>query len=177
MRLLKTIRLDASDDFVFERAAPSEDVAVTGSFLFWNADVEALTGKTRSAFRAGFLGIRSFGFSTLATVAEVTEADRDAAIALLAERLVTHCGAPDVQTALPAAREEIAFAESLADHPVGTLIALHRALEDGEIREQFRTLRPGQPAREGRAFSFVETDAPDEIEESVDLKAMLGGGR
>ena len=181
MKLLKTIRLDASDGFVFDRAAASDEWAVPGSFLFLNADVEAFAGKRRSAFRAGFLGIDSFGFSTLVTVAEASEEEREAAIRLLARRLVERCGAPDIDVALPAAREELAFAESLADHPVSTLIALHRTVEQGEIREQFRTLRPGRPVREVRAFSLVETDAPaadgDAVEDSVDLAALIGGKR
>jgi hypothetical protein len=176
MKLLKTIRLDASDDFVFERAAASEEWAVPGSFLFWNEDADALAGKRRSAFRAGFLGIHSFGWSTLAIVVEASADERLAAEELLAQRLVERCGAPDLAAARPAAREEIAFAASLADHPPSTLIALHRAVVDGDIREQFRTLRPGRPLREVRAFSFVETDA-QEVEERADLRAMLEGGR
>lgn len=179
MKLPRTIRLDASDTFVFARAADPGEVAVTGSFLFWNRDVTALEGKERTAFRAGFLGVSSFGFSTLAIVQEATAEEIAAAEHSLAERLVAHCGAPDVATALPAAREEIAFAASLADHPFQTLIAMTRRFEDGEIREQFRTLKPGKPVNEVRAFSFVALDGEEEpaIEDGVDLAGMLAGGR
>ena len=34
------------------------------------------------------------------------------------------------------------FAQSLCDHPRDTLVAIHRAVENGEIRETFRTLHP-----------------------------------
>lgn len=176
LKLLRTIRLDPSDTFVFDVAAAAGEWAVPGSFLFWDRDPAAFVGKERTAFRAGFLGIESFGFSTLAVVQEVTEAEREAAVQLLAEKLVARLGAPDVVTALPAAREEIAFAESLCDHAPQTLVALHRTVEDGAIREQFRTLKPGKPVNEVRAFSFVDVeDGP--VEDGVDLRALVEGRR
>ena len=59
LMLPRTIRLDPSDTFVFARAAEAGEWAVTGSFLFVDADVPALTGKARAAFRAGFVGVDS----------------------------------------------------------------------------------------------------------------------
>lgn len=173
MKLPRTIRLDASDTFVFARAAAPGEWAVTGTFLFTDADIASLPTKERVAFRSGFLGIDSFGFSTLAVVSEASEDEVEAATALLAQRFVERLGAPDVATALPAAREEIAFAASLCDHPVGTLLALQRAMEAGEIRERYRTLTPrGDRPRDGfRAFDFFETD--DEPAEEVDLFALM----
>jgi len=176
VKLLRTIRLDASDTFVFERAAASGEIAVPGAFLFWGDDLDALEGKRRTAFRAGFLGIASFGFSTLAIVAEADAAEYAAAVERLAEQLVTHMGAPDLATARPAAAEEIAFAASLADHPTDTFVALHRSAEGGEIRERFRTLRPGRPVTEVRAFSFVEVDdAAEAPQERIDLAGLVTG--
>lgn len=184
-RLLRTIRLDASDTVVFAQAAEPGEWAVSGAFLFAGREVEALSRKERIAFRSGFLGIGSWGHSTLAMVSEASAAERAAAVAALAEGLVRHFGAPDVATALPAAEEEVAYAEELcAGHGVGTVIALHREAEaDGGIRERFRTLRPraetslGAPHLRGheRAFTVVETDAPEE--ERVDLVDLLKGRR
>ncbi len=54
--------------------------------------------------------------------------------------LASSLGAPDLATARAAAAEEVAFAATLCDHPPQTLLALHRTIEDGEIRERFRTL-------------------------------------
>ena len=48
-KLPRTIRLDPSDTFVFERAAEPGEWAVTGSFLFLDQDVTALAGKARAA--------------------------------------------------------------------------------------------------------------------------------
>ena len=181
-KLPRTIRMDPSDTFVFERAAEPGEWAVAGTFLFHGRDVARLPRKGQTAFRAGFAGIDSFGFSTLAVVSEATFAERTEATRMLAGQLVAHCGAPDMETALPAAEEEMAFAADLCrDHAVGTLLALHRTTEGGEIRERFRTLRPRSDAGVmgglDRAFLMVETDDnEDEPEERVDLLALGKGG-
>ena len=117
--LLRTIRLDPSDTFVFEKAAEPGEWAVPGSFVFWNQDPSALEGKARSAFRAGILGIGSLGWSTLAQIVEADDTQHAAAIDMLAHRLVENFGAPDLTLARLAASEEIAYASSLCDSPAG----------------------------------------------------------
>src|SRR5215218_7107987 len=92
LKLPRTIRLDPSDTFVFERAAEPGEWAVSGSFVFWHENLAALQGKARSAFRGGFLGVQSLGWSTLVQIVEAGEDDRRAAIDLLAQQLVTHFG-------------------------------------------------------------------------------------
>ena len=72
MKLLRTIRLDPSDTFVFERAADPGEWAVSGAFMFADADPETLDGKPRAAFRSGFLGVPSFGWSTLVQIVEAS---------------------------------------------------------------------------------------------------------
>ncbi len=184
LNLLRTIRLDASDGFVFERAAKAGEWAVPGAFEFWSADVAALTGRERQAFRAGFLGLASFGWSTLVVAQPVTEDERAAAVESLVAYLVRAHGAPDLVAARAAAEDEVAYAASLAEHPEGTLIAMHRTLDkDGQIREQFRTLRPADakeaaqmPCSAG-AFAIVEDDVAHEgmseqERQSADLFAL-----
>lgn len=171
LKLLRTIRLDPSDAFVFARAAEPGEWAVSGSFLFWERPVDTLIGKERSAFRSGLMGITSFGWSTLATIVEVTQDEVETAIETLAQQLITHCGAPDRESARQAALAEIAYAIELAEPPVGTLVAVHRSLEDGEIRERFRTLLPGTDEKHSRAFLVIE-DKEDEIDEMLDLVGM-----
>ncbi|MFZ9416598.1 MAG: DUF6505 family protein, partial [Alphaproteobacteria bacterium] len=61
MKLLRTIRLDPSDGFVFAKAAEPGEWAVAGGFMFWDTDPATLDGKERAAFRSGILGIGSFG--------------------------------------------------------------------------------------------------------------------
>jgi hypothetical protein len=155
MKLLKTVRADISDTFVFERAAEAGEWAVSGAFLFANLDPVTLTGKPKAAFRGGFLGVSSFGWSTLAQIVEVSAEERASAVAQLATRLVEHCGAPDLATATPAAEEEIEFAASLCNHPAGMLIAVSRRYENETIRESFRTLQPN-PSGKSPVFSFIE---------------------
>src|SRR5471032_1225199 len=96
LKLLRTIRLDPSDTFVFDTAAEPGEWAVSGAFVFWNADPALLEGKARSAFRGGFLGVASLGWSTLVQIVETDEDNRLAAIDMLAKRLVAHFGAPSI---------------------------------------------------------------------------------
>lgn len=172
MKLLRTIRLDPSDTFVFDRAAEPGEWAVSGSFVFLNDDVSALEGKARSAFRGGFLGVRSLGWSTLVQIVDATERDYLDVVQTLADRLVAKFGAPTAKDAEIAAEAEVAFASSLCSHPVDTLIAIHRGEENGEIRETFRSLQPKDGPKPLRAFAFLELEGEDEPAEQVDLIAL-----
>jgi hypothetical protein len=178
MKLLRTIRLDPSDTFVFPAAAEPGEWAVAGTFMFSTVDPATLEGKERIAFRGGFLGVPSFGWSTLVQIVEVDAHDRSAAIDMLAQCLYERRGAPDIKTARAAAEEEINFSSSLCNHPQDTLIALQRACKDGEIRETFRTLRPRGDLNPSRVFSFLEVEDEHESPEPIDLSTLArGGGR
>jgi hypothetical protein len=180
LKLPRTIRLDPSDTFVFERAAEPGEWAVVGSFLFWDEDVAALAGKARAAFRAGFVGVDSLGFSTLVVVTKATEAEREGAVEALARHIHRKLGAPSLEAARGAAREEVDFAASLCQEDEGTILAMHRTLEGPKIREQFRSLHRRDPRTlsadrlhaHARAFEFVETDE-EEPDERVDLAGMM----
>jgi hypothetical protein len=172
VKLLRTIQLDPSDTFVFERAAEPGEWAVSGAFVFWDDDPARLTGKQRAAFRSGFLGIDSLGWSTLVQIVEAKDADRAAVVDTLAARLVEHFGAPDLAAARTAAEDEVSFAASLCDHAADTLVAVHRTIEDGAIREAFRTLQPRGGPKPLRAFSFLEVEGEQEPAEEVDLVGL-----
>src|SRR6185437_6118320 len=103
MKLLRTIRLDPSDTFVFEKAADPGEWAVSGAFAFWDRDAAALEGKARSAFRGGFLGIASLGWSTLVQIVEAGDGDRKGVVDTLAQQLVANFGAPTLAEARAAA--------------------------------------------------------------------------
>ena len=180
LKLPRTIRLDPSDTFVFERAAEPGEWAVSGAFVFWNLDPAGLGQKARVALRSGLLGIDSLGWSTLAIVTEATEADREAMVERLAAQLLKKFGAPDLEAARLAAEEEVAFAASLCDHAPQTLLAVQRSVEDGEIRERFRTLKPRETApgadrlhADLSAFSFHEVEGDIEPAEQVDLLGLI----
>ena len=181
LKLPRTIRLDPSDTFVFERAAEPGEWAVSGAFVYGNQDPATLAQKQRVALRSGFLGIESLGWSTLAIVTEATDAERQAMVDRLAAQLQEKFGAPDLAAARGAAEEEVAFAASLCDHPAQTLLAVQRSIEDGEIRERFRTLKPRQAAgaadrlhAHASAFTFHEVEGDDEPAEEVDLLGLMG---
>ncbi len=182
--LPRTLRLDPSDTLVFTRAAAPGEWAVPGGFAFWEEDPAAMAGRRRQEFRAGFLGLASFGWSTLVEVAEAGEAGRDAALAALAAHLQAEHGAPDAAVARGAAAEEIAFAQSLCDgHAPGTVLALARDLDErGALRERFRTLhrRADAPHADPRSlpvFGLVAVDEEEEApEERPDLAALARGG-
>ena len=174
MKLLRTIRLDPSDTFVFETAAAPGEWAVSGAFVFWDGEQAALEGKARTAFRSGFLGVASLGWSTLVQIVEASEADRAQLVDMLAQRLIERFGAPDMAAARAAAEDEVAFSESLCTQPKDMLVAVHRAYEDGAVRESFRTLRPRNGKKPARAFSFLEVEGEDDAQpgDSVDLVGM-----
>ncbi|WP_349368389.1 DUF6505 family protein [Salinarimonas sp.] len=184
MKLPRTIRLDPSDTFVFANPAEPGRWAVTGSFLFLDADPDAMTGKERAAFRAGFADVEALGFSTLVVVTPATPEERDAAVEALARQIAVRFSAPTMDHARAAAAEEVAYAASLCEeHAEGTLIALHRTIREGRLVEQFRTLRHREAGAPGadrlhshaKAFLVVESEGEDELEERVDLVDMMKG--
>jgi hypothetical protein len=174
MKLLRTIRLDPSDTYIFETAAEPGEWAVSGAFAFWGTDPGQLQGKARTAFRGGFLGIGSLGWSTLVQIVEANDKDRVVLVEALAQRLIEKFGAPDLTAARASAEDEVAFAESLAVQPADTLVAVHRSYEDGDIREAFRTLRPRNGPKPLRAFAFMDVEGEDDkqLGDAVDLVVL-----
>ena len=143
MKLARTIRFDESDDNVFERTAQPDEWAVSGAFEFSNWTDADLVGKRRQAFANGWLGLESFGRSTFVAIAEITEAELQAATRSLAQHFVDMFGAPDVDSALPVAAEEIGYMQAMCDdHEANTLLIVERSLVDVGVNEAFRTIKP-----------------------------------
>lgn len=162
MKFLKTIRFDMSDDNVFGQAASPDEWAVSGAFAFADIERTEITGKTKQAFANGFLGLASFGRSTFASVTEIAEADLAGVEQALAAHFIASHGAPDEQAAMPAAKQEAAFILDLCKDPlINTVFTVRRHFdEDGQIREEFRTIQPpsGQPMH-SRIWDVVDDDA------------------
>ena len=57
------------------------------------------------------------------------------------------------------------------------LVAVHRTVENGEIREAFRTLRPRGERKPMRAYSFLEVEGEEEPGETVDLAKLAKDDR
>lgn len=143
MKLARTIRFDESDDNVFERTAQPDEWAVSGAFAFSNWTESDLTGKKRQAFANGWLGLETFGRSTFVAVAEITEAEKQAATESLALHFVDCFGAPDMTAAHPVAAEEIGYMQAMCDdHAANTLLIVQRSLVDAGVNEAFRAIKP-----------------------------------
>ena len=149
VKLLRTIRLDPSDTFVFEKAAEPGEWAVSGAFVFWDRDPAALEGKARSAFRGGFLGVASLGWSTLVQIVEASDArsrggGRYAGATTGREfrradaRRRARRGGRGSHLRRVALQPAAGHADRRASH-----------VEDGEVREAFRTLRPRNGPKAG----------------------------
>jgi drug/metabolite transporter superfamily protein YnfA len=176
--LPRALRLDASDRFVFARAAEPDEWCVSGAFAFAQADPAQLSGKALAAFRGGFLGVASCGWTTLVTVSRATEADHSAARAALARTLVAFFGAPDAAMAEAAAVEELEAAAAICEGvAVGSVIAVHRGFEAGAIRESFRTLARKETAGPGGSnlgnpFVLVPVEEDEVAPHAPDLVAL-----
>lgn len=152
MKLARTIRFDESDLNVFEHPAEPDEWAISGGFAFSNWSPEMITGKARQAFANGWLGLDSFGRSTFVAVAQIEPAEYEDAAAALARHFVDVYGAPDVETALPAARDELAFMADLCDeHAPNTLLVVERSLTEAGVKEGFRAIVPADAELEAFA--------------------------
>ena len=154
MHFPRTIRLDESDAFAFPCAAEPGEWAVSGAFAFAERDPAGIGGKDRQAFANGFLGTDSFGWSTLVAVAEMPDDAFEAVVDALAGHFVACYGAPNLDAARPAAREEA----DLCEHGVNTLIAVERSFGEDGIRERFRTVQPPRGQAHTKIWDIVTED-------------------
>ncbi|MEX0921234.1 MAG: DUF6505 family protein [Rhodovibrionaceae bacterium] len=159
MKLPRTIRLDASDQEVFDYPARPGEWAVSGSFAYLGQDLSRLEGKQRLAFQSGWLGLESFGRATLTEVAEISEAEFFACVERLARYFVESYGAPDLAAALPVARQELDDAAGLCEHKVHSLLTVERGLDEhGEILERFRVVTPQRAQEHATIWSIEEEE-------------------
>ena len=142
MKFLRAIRLDESDAQVYERASEPGEWAVPGSFAFLDADVQSLSGKQLQAFKSGFLGTRSFGWTTLVEIAEIDDDEYQQVIDRLAAHFMENYGAPHIAAALPAAGEEAHYATTICEYPLNTLLAIEREFGEDGIVESLKVVKP-----------------------------------
>jgi hypothetical protein len=140
MRFLRTLRLNDDDPRHFTSAAATGEWAVSGGFIFADREPAMLIGKDLAAFRTGFLGTESFGWSSHAEVSEISEAQYEAVLEALARHLVEHFDAPDHAAARAFAEEEGTFVQGLCDRALGTVLAVERSFGPQGIVERFKTI-------------------------------------
>jgi len=140
MRFLRTLCLDEADPQAFATAAEPGEWAVSGAFVFSDREAPMLMGRDLAAFRTGFLGTSSFGWSSHAEVVEIAEAEYEAVLEALAHHLLEHFDAPDHAAARAFAAEECQFVQSLCERPLGTVLAVERSFGPQGISERFKTV-------------------------------------
>ena len=143
MNFARVIRLDDTDENVFDSPAEAGEWAIPGTFEFSNWTEAELTGKARQAFAHGWLGLESFGRASVVAVAPITEAEKQALTERLAGYFVSAWGAPDIDAAWPVAVEEIRhMAELCAEQAANTLAVIERELTEAGVKERFRLIPP-----------------------------------
>ncbi|MFZ0486963.1 MAG: DUF6505 family protein [Arenicellales bacterium] len=164
-KLLRGARLDDTDEEVFEKAAQAGEWVIPGSFEFLDDDDSTLHGRRLQAFRSGFLGLTSFGRTTIASISPATDEQVQQAVEQLGQHLLDHYGAPDRAAALQAARSELEYAESLCEYEIGTLVAVERELTEQGIEEKFKRFIPNQVAEweEARPISLADLVKQDDL--------------
>lgn len=143
MKLARTIRLDSSDENVFENPAAAGEWAISGGFEFSNWDESDLKGKPRQAFTNGWLSLESFGRATFVAITPITPNELESLTLQLANHFVTQYGAPSVEAAQPVAAEEIdQMRQMCEDHDDNTVLMVSRELTDTGVREAYKFTAP-----------------------------------
>ncbi|MEE8352291.1 MAG: DUF6505 family protein [Rhodospirillales bacterium] len=158
MKFPRTIRLDVSDVNAFPLAAEPEEWAVTGTFEFSDADPAAMTGKQQLAFKNGWLGLGTFGRSTFAQVADISDAEFEGAVHSLAQHLMDRYGAPDLAAATQAARDEALYTVELCIHPPNTLLAIEREFTEQGVAEKIHLIPKADDGAHAKIWTVSEED-------------------
>ena len=126
---------------IFYAPARTGEWCISGGFEFSNWGEADLAGKARQAFANGWLGVETFGRVTFVAVTRIEEDELAALARRLAGHFVEVWGAPTVEAALPAAREELEqMAELCEDHAPNTLLTVARELTEAGVRESYRII-------------------------------------
>ena len=112
--------------------------AVTGAFRFAHRDPATLRPTEMEIFKHGWLGLDSFGDGRVIEVAEITPSEFEAMTRRLAAYYMAEHGVANVQEAMEAAEQEMAFAASLCSHPLKTALALDREFNEQGLIETTR---------------------------------------
>ncbi|MEX2475310.1 DUF6505 family protein [Marinobacter sp.] len=152
MKLARTLRLDISDENVYNLPAPSGEWAISGGFEFSNWTEASLKGKARQAFTNGWYSIESGGRASFVGVCQITDAELEQLRKTLAQTFVEHYGAPDMDAAYPVASEEIDQMRTMCeDFDENTLLMVSRTLSDLGVEETYRSRAPQDASLEAFA--------------------------
>ena len=156
LKFLRTVRLDISDEKAFPLVAQADEWAVTGTFVFADAEPEKLSKKEQLAFRNGWLGSDSFGWATFVTIEEISNEQYQFVASRMAEYIFKYYRAPNKVVALEAAQKELEFASGLCEHPSGTMLSIERSFSNTGISERFKTVQNQDEGTHAKIWSIVE---------------------
>ena len=157
MKFAKTIRFDKSDLNIFPLASEEGELAVVGTFNFYNLKQQDLNGKIKQAFSNGFMGCNTFGYSTFVSLVNISKEELQQLKTNLGKFLIDNFGAPSQEMAEEAANEEINFMFDLCkNHEIGSLLSLSRTWEIDGIKEKFRNLPKADSCAEQKIWTFVD---------------------
>lgn len=142
MKMARAIHFDESDQRVFHSPARTGEWAISGGFEFSNWSEADLAGKAQQAFANGWLGVETFGRVTFVAVTSIERNEFESLGTALAKHFVDVYGAPDVESALSVAQEELGHMVELCDdHDPNTLLTVQRELTEGGVRESYRVIQ------------------------------------
>ena len=152
MKLARTLRLDVSDQNVFERPAASGEWAISGGFEFSNWTDQDLKGKAKQAFANGWYSVESGGRASFVGVCSITDSELEAIRQQLAHTFVEIYGAPNIEAAYPVACEEIDQMRTMCeDFEDNTLLMVSRTMSDVGVEETYRSRAPEEASLEAFA--------------------------
>jgi len=143
MKLARTVRLDISDQNVFENPAQSGEWATSAGFEFSNWGADDLKGKAKQAFSNGWYSVESGGRASFVSVCAITESELESVRNQLAQTFVEIYGAPSLEAAMPVAIDEIEQMRAMCeDFEDNTLLMVSRTLTDVGVEETYRSRAP-----------------------------------
>ena len=152
MKLARTLRLDVSDQNVFENPAASGEWAISGGFEFSNWSEGELKGKAKQAFSNGWYSVESGGRASFVGVTSITETELEQLRQTLAQTFVDVYGAPSIDDAYPVAVEEIEQMRTMCeDFEDNTLLMVSRTLTEMGVEETYRSRAPESASLEAFA--------------------------
>ena len=105
------------------------------------------------------MGCKTFGYSTLISLVNVTEEDLEKLKDDLGQYLIDKYGAPNKEIASKAASEEInLMLELCRDHETGSLLSISREWTEQGIKEKYRNLPKAESCAEQKIWTVVEED-------------------
>lgn len=161
MKLARAIHFDDSDTRVFHSPARTGEWCISGGFEFSNWSEGDLVGKAKQAFSNGWMGIETFGRTSLVAVAQIEPYEREALAKSLAQHFVDIYGAPSVEAAMGTALEEIDHMIAICEEqPPNTLLTVARELTEAGVRESYGMIEPQSAGLEQFAVHGSLDDEP-----------------